>query len=197
MLYNTKKQDAFTLIELLIVVAIIGILAAIAVPNFLNAQLKAKIARVQSDQRSVSTALEQYMLDWGSYVEDHDYPSDRNQRGLFRLTHPVAYMSSLPLDPFPSKVKAANEGNVHYEFGSGKANTCERFPANAYLIISPGPDVNEEVSGNDCFPNGTFISTFDVSNGLESTGDIVRMGGNYNGGRINMNGEWVVGGGPQ
>ncbi len=185
---NTKL--GFTLIELLIVVAIIGILAAIAVPNFLNAQVKAKIARVQNDQRAVATALEQYRLDWGTYVEDHDYPSDRSQKGLFRLTSPTPYMSALPLDPFPSKVKRANEGNVHYEFGSGNAhNPAKQWPNMAYLIISPGPDVDEEVSGNDGFPFFTTIKTFDISNGLDSSGDIVRMGGDYNGGFIIIDGK--------
>jgi prepilin-type N-terminal cleavage/methylation domain-containing protein len=59
-----KGLSAFTLIELLIVVAIIAILAAIAVPNFLEAQTRAKVSRVQSDFRSLATAIEAYTVDY-------------------------------------------------------------------------------------------------------------------------------------
>jgi prepilin-type N-terminal cleavage/methylation domain-containing protein len=62
-------KKGFTLIELLIVIAIIAILAAIAVPNFLEAQTRAKVARVKSDQRSLATGLEAY------YVDNNNYPA--------------------------------------------------------------------------------------------------------------------------
>lgn len=188
-----KRISGFTLIELLIVVAIIGILAAIAVPNFLNAQMKARISRVQADQKALSTALEMYFLDHNSYVEDHDYPSDPSQRGLFRLTSPTSYMASLPLDPFPSTAHQNAEKNPNFEFGSGNPKNDSSLPNIAYIIISTGPNLEEEVSGNDQFPAGTTIFSFDVSNGLDTGGDIVRMGGNYNGGRIIMDGKLIVG----
>ena len=63
------SKKGFTLIELLIVVAIIAILAAIAVPNFLEAQVRSKVARVQTDMRSVAIALESY------FVDNNDYPA--------------------------------------------------------------------------------------------------------------------------
>jgi prepilin-type N-terminal cleavage/methylation domain-containing protein len=64
-------KRAFTLIELLIVVAIIAILAAIAVPNFLEAQVRAKVSRVKADMRTFATGLESYAVDWNKYPPYH------------------------------------------------------------------------------------------------------------------------------
>jgi prepilin-type N-terminal cleavage/methylation domain-containing protein len=88
---------AFTLIELLIVVAIIAILAAIAVSNFLEAQTRAKVARTRADLRSVATGLEAYRVDFNDYP-----PND----GVFNvlpieLSTPIAYLTSTNFpDPF-------------------------------------------------------------------------------------------------
>ena len=64
-----QEKKAFTLIELLIVVAIIAILAAIAVPNFLEAQVRAKVSRVKADERSLTNAIEMYRVDWNIYPQ--------------------------------------------------------------------------------------------------------------------------------
>jgi general secretion pathway protein G len=62
-----KKQKGFTLIELLIVVAIIGIIAAIAIPNLLNAIDRGKQKRTMADLRSMGTAIEEYSIDNNFY----------------------------------------------------------------------------------------------------------------------------------
>ena len=57
------KKKGFTLIELLIVIAIIGIVAAIAIPNLLTALQKGKQKATMGDMRSIGTAVESYMTD--------------------------------------------------------------------------------------------------------------------------------------
>ena len=65
MIKNLKKQKGFTLIELMVVIVIIGILVAIALPNFIGAQDRAKISSVKANMHTVQTMLETYGVDWG------------------------------------------------------------------------------------------------------------------------------------
>jgi len=110
------KGRGFTLIELLIVVAIIAILAAIAVPNFLEAQVRSKVARCKTDMRTVAVAIESYAVDWNrapiGYHESKKWTpvgfglqyEDEVWHALWRqMTSPVAYTSSIPIDPFMLK----------------------------------------------------------------------------------------------
>lgn len=113
-------KKAFTLIELLIVVAIIAILAAIAVPNFLEAQVRSKVSRVKSDMRSLATALEAYAVDHNKYPHlklYHDLGYVQwNRGGIYGatpLSTPVAYISSTAIrDPFGPNVPTDEFGDI-------------------------------------------------------------------------------------
>jgi prepilin-type N-terminal cleavage/methylation domain-containing protein len=63
-----KSQKGFTLIELMIVIAIIAILAAILIPNFLHARAESQTAACEGNEKQIATALEEYAVDHnGSY----------------------------------------------------------------------------------------------------------------------------------
>jgi type II secretion system protein G len=184
-----KQNTAFTLIELLIVVAIIGILAAIAVPNFLNAQMRAKIAGVQGDFKTLIQAADMYMVDWSRYPPDGAYVTNANEWpniGYRALTTPIAYISTLEIarDDFANKKMRWRSGHDYdqfYEFGfsdekSGGSDIKKK--RDRYLIESVGPDGLDSIQGTRSYPYkpGKF-KAYHPSNGLNSQGDLYRAGG--------------------
>lgn len=193
-------NQGFTLIELLIVVAIIGILAAIAVPNFLNAQIKAKVARVQGDMQAFSVALETYRLDQNRYPTVANCgaipDSSRTSGGLALvvLTSPIAYMSTLHNDPFNENGEALTPGGSALNpfglywymdrygraYGGCGAASAVRFFINdsqEWSMKSIGPDKQENVNNFLSNTEKQFVYVlYDISNGLNSFGDIYRFG---------------------
>lgn len=117
---------AFTLIELLIVVAIIAILAAIAVPNFLEAQTRAKVSRAKADLRTLALAIEMYTVDNSQPPIDGTKAGDlqANEFPPTTLTSPVAHLTSLPSDPFQG-------GSTPVTFPPGSDEAL--FPQSWYL----------------------------------------------------------------
>jgi len=175
---------AFTLIELLIVVAIIAILAAIAVPNFLEAQVRAKVSRVKNDQRAYATGLEAYLVDNNKYPGDQDNnPFHPTERGLYRLTTPVAYITTLFSDPFSPPFNSAdpNAPDVagFYVMASGSDNVAALLPSQNYVLISLGPDQSDSSDEQDRFPSVCDLGMYDPTNGTTSAGDVLRFGGAY------------------
>jgi len=197
---RTLALHAFTLIELLIVVAIIAILAAIAVPNFLEAQARSKVSRVKSDMRSVATALESYCVDWNHYpfgaeANDLDAPAYPPTE-VFEcflpaiLTTPVAYITSLPKDVFFNQ-KGGHGRNVpfHYNERATAARLGEPdfllrlsetlygapLASAAWYQFSHGPDSDHDESLDASVPE-LATALYDPSNGTVSSGDIYMFG---------------------
>lgn len=99
-----RKQRGFTLIEIMVVVVILGILAALVVPQVMSRPDQAKVTVAQGDIKGIASALDMYKLD------NHAYPS--TQQGLEALVkkpsgNPAAknwnrdgYLKRVPVDPW-------------------------------------------------------------------------------------------------
>ena len=120
-----RKDRGFTLIELLIVVAIIGIIAAIAIPNLLNAIHRGRQKRSMADMRTIATAIGTYATDMNYYPRNFTTTID----AMTTLLVPV-YLRRMPDEdgwgtPYNAYTDAAGD---HYTLRSaGKDKLAQAF----------------------------------------------------------------------
>ncbi|MFH1741512.1 MAG: prepilin-type N-terminal cleavage/methylation domain-containing protein [bacterium] len=182
-LCEMRRHHAFTLIELLIVVAIIGILAAIAVPNFMNARIRAKIARVRADFSAAALAAESYHIDRGTYPYTADLPAHgATVCGRYRpFTTPISYITSALYDPFGDEGRDAPLGGTAeypcYDFFFGKpGDVFWPWLVNAHYLVHDGMEVRWQITSQGPDRRAHTGIPYDSSNGLDSPGDIKRYG---------------------
>jgi len=185
------EKSGFTLIELLIVVAIIGILAAIAIPNYMNAQTRAKVARASADMKTVVTGVELYQVDRGGCPTYH-YGQGNSLPGALEffiggsvnafadsppfdgrnpLTTPVNYIAAYPDDPFAGGRRISPETNQYHYVNWPYAIEKVGWPVfsdlhreyGAYRLHSRGPNLIGPETG----------IPYDPTNGTNSDGDII------------------------
>ena len=210
---------AFTLLELLIVVSMIAILSAIAIPNFLEAQTRQKVSRSSADMRTMAAAIESYAIDNSGYptaafrssfggvglagpsLVDPTLPgSSWVSYRLFRLTTPVAYLTTIYEDPFasagytgPAASFSSNYDSYDYidalsfypggpfdTFSAANYRGAGISSGSMWRLAGAGPDELNTFGGSyvGAFSQGQLASgivDYDPTNGSVSKGDIVRV----------------------
>lgn len=180
--FSSSKRGA-TLVEVLIVIGIVAILALAASANYQRIIASVKVAKVQSDFRTLDGAMEMSAIDRGRYMVSMPGISDLELRSL---TTPISYLSTLPDDPFGSvawpDVNYPDGGydyvryyQLHQPFDILLIEPWFQYSGIAeYRFISTGPNGAQDVQYRaPGILNYRFEFTeYDPTNGVISAGDI-------------------------
>ena len=150
-----RNSKGFTLIELLIVVAIIGIIVAIAIPNLLNAIQRAKQRRTMGDMRSAATAVEAYAVDLNRYppaAGSYDLPFTLGTKTI------GASLSGYVSPTYIKAVPLADGWNSWFVYTTDTVGS-------GYVFASGGKDGSISVTSAGVGPTTDFNADIVYSNG--------------------------------
>ncbi len=149
-----NRQKGFTLIELLIVVAIIGIIAALLIPNFLDALQKAKQKRTVADIRNTGTAMFSWLTDQVGAAAAGAAATDVNLTS-YGTSLSAAQAGSILVPQYMQEVPGADGWKTPYDF---YLNTANPLAPSVMAIRSQGRNKTAEGSGT------YSVTAFDPTN---------------------------------